>query len=90
MQETAKTSFFELVDALEGISPGATLVSGVALLILILWETKLFKRSNLLQLIPGPLVAVVWGVTYNSLAVQFIPEWMISQKHLVSLPELAH
>jgi len=88
MQETAKSSFFELVDALEGISPGATLVSGVALLILILWESKLFKRFSLLQLIPGPLVAVIWGIGYNSLALQFMPEWIVSAKHLVSLPEL--
>lgn len=88
MQETAKTSFIEMVDALEGISPGATLVSGVALLILVLWETKLFKRFSLVQLIPGPLVAVLWGVTYNSFALQLIPEWVISPKHLVSLPAL--
>ena len=30
MQETAKSSFFELVEALQGISPGATVVSGPA------------------------------------------------------------
>lgn len=88
MRETAESSFFEVVDALEGISPGATLVTAVSLLILILWETKLFKRSGLLQLIPGPLVVVIWGVTYNSLATQFAPEWVISHKHLVALPEL--
>ncbi|MDD2739145.1 MAG: SulP family inorganic anion transporter [Methylomonas lenta] len=88
MQETAKSSFFELVDALEGITPGAIIISGVALLILIAWETRFFRRFNLLQLIPGPLVAVVWGVVYNILALQYAPEWAISQKHLVSLPEL--
>lgn len=88
MQETAQSSMFELVDALEGISPGATLVTVIALIILILWETRLFKRSGLLQLIPGPLVVVIWGVAYNSLALQFAPEWMIGQKHLVALPEL--
>lgn len=88
MRETAESSFFELVDALEGISPGATVVSILALLILILWETKLFKRFSLLQLIPGPLVAVIWGVAYNSLTLQYAPDWAISQKHLVSLPEL--
>lgn len=88
MQETAKTSFFEVVDALEGITPGATVISGVALLILIAWESAFFKRFSLLQLIPGPLVAVVWGVVYNVMAVQYAPEWAISQKHLVSLPEL--
>ena len=88
MQETAKTSFFELVDALEGVTPGATVISCVALLILIVWESRFFKRFSLLQLIPGPLVAVVWGVVYNILALQYAPEWAISQRHLVSLPEL--
>ena len=88
MQETAKSSFFELIDALEKVTPGATVISGVALLILIAWESKLFKRFSLLQLIPGPLVAVVWGVVYNIMALKYAPEWAISQRHLVSLPEL--
>lgn len=88
MQETAQSSLFELVDALKVISPGATIVSSIALLILILWDTKLFKRVDVLQMIPGPLVAVIWGVAYNSLSMQFFPEWGVSQKHMVSLPEL--
>ncbi|MGY6275699.1 SulP family inorganic anion transporter [Methylomonas sp. MgM2] len=88
MQETAESSFFEVIDALEGITPGATVISGVSLFILIIWESKLFKRINILQLIPGPLVAVVWGIVYNGLAMRYAPEWSINQKHLVTLPEL--
>lgn len=88
MQETAQLSFFELGDALQSISPGAVLVSLVSLAILILWESQRIKRIKLLQFIPGPLLVVIWGITYNYFALQYAQEWAIRDKHLVSLPEL--
>lgn len=88
MQETAESSFFELSQALEGITPGVTIVSAVALLILIFWDSGFIKQFKLLKLIPGPLLAVIWGISFNSLALHFAPEWVITEKHLVSLPEL--
>lgn len=88
MQETASSSFSELLQALEGISAGATLVSGIGLLILILWDSRFFKRFSLVRMIPGPLLAVIWGVGYNFFAQLYAPEWAISEKHMVSLPEL--
>ncbi len=88
MQETAGSSFSELLQSLHGISPGATVVSAVALLILILWETKLLRRLLLVRMIPGPLIVVVWGIGYNLWSQQYLPEWAISNEHLVSLPEL--
>lgn len=88
MQETAGSSFSELFEALQGISPGATVVSFVALLILIAWESQWLRRFSLVRLIPGPLLAVLWGIAYNLLAQAYAPEWAISDKHLVSLPEL--
>jgi MFS superfamily sulfate permease-like transporter len=51
-----------------------------------LWETAWVKRISFLKLIPGALVVVIWGVFYNSVALQIAPEWAISAKHLVSLP----
>ncbi|MGZ8162538.1 MAG: SulP family inorganic anion transporter [Methylobacter sp.] len=86
MQETAASSFQELISSFGSISPGATVVTVVALLILILWETSLFKRFSLLRLIPGPLVVVSWGILYNAVALKFAPAWAITGKHLVSLP----
>jgi MFS superfamily sulfate permease-like transporter len=86
MQETALSTIQELLGALNSISPGATLVSAVALLILIIWETALVKRMALLRLIPGALIVVIWGVSYNSVAIHLAPDWIISEKHLVSLP----
>lgn len=86
MQETASSTAQELLSALQLISPGATLVSMVALLILILWESAFIKRVAVLKMIPGALIAVIWGVLYNTLALQFAPDWAISNKHLVTLP----
>lgn len=88
MQETAGSSFSELLQALHGISPGATLVSSIALLMLMLWESRFLKQFQGLQAIPGPLLVVIWGVAYSLLSQQYWPEWAISEKHLVSLPEL--
>ncbi|MGZ8947377.1 MAG: SulP family inorganic anion transporter [Methylococcaceae bacterium] len=86
MKETAESSFIELFDAFSGISPGSVVISVVALSLLILWSTAWFKKQKLLKLIPGPLVAVVWGVGYNVVAKQFAPDWAVSNQHLVSLP----
>ncbi len=90
MQETALSTIQELLGALNSISPGATLVSVVALLILMLWETAFVKRITLLRSIPGALIVVIWGVAYNATALQLLPDWAISEKHLVSLPVTAN
>ncbi|NOS73521.1 MAG: SulP family inorganic anion transporter [Methyloglobulus sp.] len=86
MQETAQTAFGGLLGALKFISPSAAVVSAVALLILMLWETALVKRITFLRIIPGALVAVLWGIIYNIVILEIRPEWAISEKHLVSLP----
>jgi MFS superfamily sulfate permease-like transporter len=86
MRETARSSFHELFDAFSGITPGAVIISTVALLLLIIWEIPWFKKQPLLKLIPGPLVAVAWGVGYNLFTTQFAPAWAVSEKHLVNLP----
>lgn len=86
MQETAESSFLELFNALDGVTWGAAIISGVALLILILWTLPWFKQQAILKHIPAPLVAVIWGISYNGYATQFAPEWAVSAKHLVSLP----
>jgi len=86
MQETAQSTLEELFGILSYISPGATVVSTVSLLILIIWESTFVKRLAFLRVIPGALIAVLWGVTYNTLALRFAPEWAVVEKHLVSLP----
>ncbi|MFI3186759.1 MAG: SulP family inorganic anion transporter [Methylococcaceae bacterium] len=86
MKETAGSSFIELFDAFGGISTASIIISGVALLLLILWGTPWIKKQKLLKLIPGPLIAVLWGVGYNLIATYFAPNWAVGTEHLVKLP----
>jgi len=86
MQETAKSSFFELFDAFNAISMGAIIISAVSLLILIVFEMPWVKKQALLKLIPGPLIAVLWGICFNLAASRFLPELAVSAKHMVILP----
>ncbi|MDD5319771.1 MAG: SulP family inorganic anion transporter [Methylococcales bacterium] len=86
MLETAESSFLEVFDAFNALSGGATIISMVALLILIAWEMPWFKRRAFFKLIPGPLIAVIWGVCYNLLTTKFALAWAVDAKHLVKLP----
>jgi MFS superfamily sulfate permease-like transporter len=88
MADTALSSLHAMVDSLNAISPGAVVVSLIGLLIMIVWDLPWFKKRKLFNLIPGPLVAVAWGVAYNLTAMKFAPEWAVSSKHLVTLPVL--
>jgi MFS superfamily sulfate permease-like transporter len=86
MMETARSSFIELFEAFSNITPGAVVISAVALLLLIIWEMPWLKKQPFLKLIPGPLVAVVWGVGYNLSALRFAPDWAVNENHMVKLP----
>ncbi|SMG62932.1 sulphate transporter [methanotrophic bacterial endosymbiont of Bathymodiolus sp.] len=61
MNETAGESFQDIFDAFSHISLGATLITLGALLILIIWDTRLLQRFKLFRMIPSQLVAVLWG-----------------------------
>ncbi|WP_305908950.1 SulP family inorganic anion transporter [Methylomarinum sp. Ch1-1] len=87
MQETAQSSFKELLDTFYNISPGAAIISMIGLLIMLIWETRFFNKLTLTKLIPGPLIAVGWGVLYNITALEVDPQWAVTEKHLVHLPE---
>ncbi|MDD2759776.1 MAG: SulP family inorganic anion transporter [Methylomonas sp.] len=88
MHESARSSFFELFESLRGVSQGATLISIVSLMILVIWESHWIKRNAWLRLIPGPLLAVAWGIGFNEWAQSHAPGWSLNMRHLVSLPEL--
>lgn len=77
--------FSELSYMLETISPGVVIVSFISLLILILWETKLFKRLKFTKLIQGPLVVVVLGAILG-IVFSSSPQLVIDSEHFVKVP----
>jgi len=89
-QNDSHTTFSEIAYSLRAVTPGAVIVSMVSLAIMLLWESAWIKRIPWISLIPGALLAVLWGVAYNLLSQQYLaPEFWLHKGHSVSLPALA-
>ncbi|HFA49335.1 MAG TPA: SulP family inorganic anion transporter [Bacteroidetes bacterium] len=85
VQVDGHNTFSELIHMLNFIHPGVLIISSISLIILILWETKLFKNFKFTKLIQGPLVAVIVGIILNSVFAAD-PNFAIAPKHLVTIP----
>ena len=72
---------------LDSISMGAIVITAISLGVLLLWETKFFKKISVFKIIQGPLVVVVLGIVLK-LVFDDIDSLRISAEHLVKLPEL--
>lgn len=77
------TNFFA---SLQHIQPGALLVGVISLLILIVWERPFIKKQSWSKIVPGALVAVVFGILLNAGLSMAMPGWTIETSHLVNLP----
>lgn len=84
-QVDGENTFSEILNAINSISPGATIIALIGIAILILWEQVLTKKSKVFQLIQGPLVAVVVGIIFYVLT-KDSETFAISNAHLVSVP----
>ena len=86
VQSDGRNTFTELLAMVDGITPGAVVVFFIALLILILWDTRLIRRSGVLHLLPASLVAVFAGAFFQFLAMRFFPFLALEPIHLVNVP----
>lgn len=68
----------------EFIHPGATVITIIALFILLAWEKPAVKK--LAGPVPGALVAVIVSVLINELFKMLGGSWPIQTEHLVSIP----
>ncbi len=84
-QVDGKNTFSEIINSINFISPGATLIAVIGMGILLLWDKVLTKKARLFQLVQGPLVAVVLGIVFF-IATKENSFWGISSEHLVSVP----
>lgn len=85
LQPDGHNTLSELSYMWDSVSSGVIIVTAISLIILILWETKLFKNLKFTKLVQGPLVAVVVGILLNQLF-NGMPDLTISKEHLVSVP----
>lgn len=80
------SSFSELINAVEFISPTAIVIALISLIPLILWEQPFIKSLRYSRVYQGILLAVLLGVFSNHYLVHFAPEFALKDTHLVMIP----
>jgi MFS superfamily sulfate permease-like transporter len=75
--------FTALLEPLSKIHYGVTLITLIALAILILWEKPFMKRA---RVVPSALVAVVVSILINLLFSSVAPTYVVKGEHLVQIP----
>jgi MFS superfamily sulfate permease-like transporter len=89
--ELLKTSgnsnlFSAPLQAVRNPDPGALMIGGFSLLILLLFERKQIRNNSFLRYLPASLMAVASGILLNFLFNHFIPGWFLGRGHLVAMP----
>ncbi|MCB0372339.1 MAG: SulP family inorganic anion transporter [Muricauda sp.] len=84
-QVDGENTFSEIINSINYISPGATIIAVIGLAILILWDRVLSKKAKIFELVQGPLVAVALGILYFAFT-KDDATLGISEEHLVSVP----
>jgi SulP family sulfate permease len=85
-QADGQTTFSEISQALNFITPGALLIAAISLAILILWDTVLTKKSKIFVMINGPLVVVMFGILMNYLYQNGILNFSLNADQVVRIP----
>lgn len=86
IQMDGQTTLSTISSAFLAVTPGAILISTLTLAVLIFWETVLTKKHKVFQLIQGPIVVVLMGITLNLLFQSNILNFSLAPEHLVRLP----
>ena len=88
IQMDGENSFTELIHMVNFITPGAIIIGIVSFAVLIIAEKPFYKKDKILSNLPGPLLAVVFGIllTISFKSNAFLA---IDNIHLVSLPTIS-
>ncbi len=86
IQSDGGTTFSGIENALNSITPGAILIAGISLAILILWDTVLTKKHKIFQLIQGPIVVVVLGIIMFNLYQNGTLNYSLTPDQVVNIP----
>ncbi len=84
-QVDGENTFSEILNLVNNVSLGPTIIAVVGLAILLLWSNVLAKKGKIFQLVQGPLVAVVVGILFYIFTKDHATLGIASD-HLVSVP----
>lgn len=86
VQADGQTTFSEIVKAFDFLTPGAVLIAGLSLAILLLWDMVLSKKHKVFAMINGPLVVVVLGILMNYLFQNGLLDFSLAADQVVRIP----
>jgi MFS superfamily sulfate permease-like transporter len=86
IQTNGENTFSEIINALQFFTPGALLITGISLLILVLWDTVLTKKHKIFGMINGPLVVVILGIAMNYFYQNGILNFTLAADQVVRIP----
>ena len=86
IQPDGETTFSEIAVASGNIATGAVILGIIAIIILLIFEIKWFKKQKLFLWMPAPLIVVVIGTLINQYFGTSQPALQLQGDHLVELP----
>ena len=86
IQADGQNTFSEILKALEFITPGAVLIAGISLALLILWDVVLTKKHKIFAIINGPLVVVFLGIIMNYFFKSGVLNFTLADDQVVRIP----
>jgi len=85
-QADGHNTFEDLGYMMDNVHWGATIIAIISIGILVVWGMKFIKENKILNLIPGPLLAIIVSVLISFIFIGN-PELFLTGEHLVSVPE---
>lgn len=85
LQPDGHNTLSEFLYVFDEFTIGCIVISVATAFVLVLWETKPFKKS-IFKLLPGPLIAVLVGTMISVLFKYYQSPLQLESQHLVSLP----
>jgi MFS superfamily sulfate permease-like transporter len=88
IQIDGENSFTELIHMINFITPGAIIIGLVSFTVLIIAEKQFYKKNKILSNLPGPLLAVIFGIILT-IAFKSNAFLLVDSMHLVNLPAIS-
>ncbi|MEB2785231.1 SulP family inorganic anion transporter [Algoriphagus persicinus] len=85
-QNDGRNTFSEITYVLSNIGWGATSITVISLLIILLWDSQKLKKFVFFKYFPSALAAVAVSVLINELYKIYFPGLALNASHLVQLP----
>jgi MFS superfamily sulfate permease-like transporter len=88
-QSNSENTFSGLGNALNYITPAATIIGIISIMFQVLWEKITAGRKGWIKLIPAPLVVVLIGIGINEYVRSTGSSYAIDPQHMVNVPVAA-